>query len=288
MLNAFLVCFKYKYLVIFVKNFLIMILFPNAKINIGLDIIARRSDGFHDIETVFYPVRLCDCLEFIENNSDDDTFVTSGLDIPSDGKPNLVQKAVAKVRHKYDIPPLDIHLMKKIPTGAGLGGGSSDAAFMINALNQSFNLGMSEDERINMAAELGSDCAFFIKNKPMFATGRGEVFSETNLSDKLEIVIVKPDIAISTPLAYSKVKPQTPKFSLKESVQKPVSEWKLRVKNDFEEFLFPEFPLLGTIKQQLYDCGAVYASMTGSGSALFGIFDHEPQLSDSLEKIRIL
>lgn len=265
-----------------------MIVFPNAKINIGLDITARRSDGFHDIETVFYPVRLCDCLEFVENNSDDDTFVTSGIDIPANGKPNLVQKALSAVRRKYDIPPLDIHLMKKIPTGAGLGGGSSDAAFMINALNQSFKLEMSEDERINMAAELGSDCAFFIKNRPMFATGRGEVFSEIEIPSNLEIVIVKPDISISTPFAYSKVKPQTPKFSLKESVQKPLTQWKSLVKNDFEEFLFPEFEQLGVIKQQLYDCGAIYASMTGSGSALFAIFDHEPHLNDDLNKIRIL
>ncbi|MBR6176596.1 MAG: 4-(cytidine 5'-diphospho)-2-C-methyl-D-erythritol kinase [Bacteroidales bacterium] len=265
-----------------------MIVFPNAKINIGLDIVARRSDGFHNIETVFYPVKLCDCLEFVENNSDDDTFVTSGLNIPFDGKPNLVQKAVAKVRHKYDIPPLDIHLMKKIPTGAGLGGGSSDAAFMINALNQHFNLGMSEDERINMASELGSDCAFFIKNKPMFATGRGDVFSEIILPSNLDIVIVKPDIAISTPLAYSKVKPQKPKFSLEESMMKPIASWKQTVKNDFEEFIFPDFPLLGALKQMLYDSGAFYASMTGSGSALFGIFDGQPHLSDGLEKIRIL
>ena len=265
-----------------------MIVFPNAKINIGLDITARRSDGFHDIETVFYPVRLCDCLEFVENGSDDDTFVTSGIDIPSDGKPNLVQKALSAVRRKYDIPPLDIHLLKKIPTGAGLGGGSSDAAFMINALDQCFKLGMGEEERVALAAALGSDCAFFIKNRPMFATGRGEVFSEIDIPSDLEIVIVKPDISISTPFAYSKVKPQTPAHSLKESVQKPLSDWKMLVKNDFEEFLFPEFEQLGIIKQQLYDCGAVYASMTGSGSALFGIFDHEPRLSDVLDKIRIL
>ena len=265
-----------------------MIVFPNAKINIGLDITARRSDGFHDIETVFYPVRLCDCLEFVENYTDDDTFVTSGMEIPSDGKLNLVQKALNIIRHKYDVPPLDIHLLKKIPTGAGLGGGSSDGAFMINALDYCFHLGISEDERLAMAASLGSDCAFFIKNTPSFATGRGEVFSEISMPDNLHIVIVKPDVSISTPMAYSKVKPQTPKYSLKESVQKPVSQWKDLVKNDFEEFLFPDFPLLGEIKQQLYNSGAVYASMTGSGSALFGIFDQEPKLSEELEKIRIL
>lgn len=265
-----------------------MIVFPNAKINIGLDITARRSDGFHDIETVFYPVRLCDCLEFVESHTDVDTFVTSGIEIPSDGKPNLVQKALNIVRRKYDVPPLDIHLLKKIPTGAGLGGGSSDGAFMINALDNYFHFGIPENERLEMAASLGSDCAFFIKNTPSFATGRGEVFSEISMPDNLNIVIVKPDVSISTPMAYSKVKPQTPKYSLKESVQKPVSQWKDLVKNDFEEFLFPDFPLLGAIKQQLYENGAVYASMTGSGSALFGIFDHEPLLSEQLNKIRIL
>ncbi|MBQ3618575.1 MAG: 4-(cytidine 5'-diphospho)-2-C-methyl-D-erythritol kinase [Bacteroidales bacterium] len=265
-----------------------MIVFPNAKINIGLDITARRSDGFHDIETVFYPVRLCDCLEFVENHTDVDTFVTSGIEIPSDGKPNLVQKALNIVRRKYDVPPLDIHLLKKIPTGAGLGGGSSDGAFMINALDYYYHFGIPENERLEMAASLGSDCAFFIKNTPSFATGRGEVFSEISMPDNLNIVIVKPDVSISTPMAYSKVKPQTPKYSLKESVQKPVSQWKDLVKNDFEEFLFPDFPLLGAIKQQLYESGAVYASMTGSGSALFGIFDHEPLLSEQLNKILIL
>jgi len=199
-----------------------------------------------------------------------------------------VQKALNIVRHKYDVPPLDIHLLKKIPTGAGLGGGSSDGAFMINALDYYFHFGIPENERLEMAASLGSDCAFFIKNTPSFATGRGEVFSEISMPDNLNIVIVKPEVSISTPMAYAKVKPQTPKYSLKESVQKPVSQWKDLVKNDFEEFLFPDFPLLGAIKQQLYESGAVYASMTGSGSALFGIFDHEPLLSEQLNKIRIL
>ena len=154
-----------------------MIVFPNAKINIGLDIIARCSDGFHDIETVFYPVKLHDCLEFVENHSDKDRFETSGIEIPSNGKPNLVEKAIAKVREKHHIPHLDIHLLKKIPAGAGLGGGSADAAFMINALDCCFALKMSEEVKISIASSIGSDCAFFIKNKPSFATGRGEIFT---------------------------------------------------------------------------------------------------------------
>lgn len=265
-----------------------MIVFPNAKINIGLDITARRPDGFHNIETVFYPVQLCDCLEFVENHQDVDRFETSGIAIPSDGKPNLVQKAVAKVREKYDVPPIDIHLLKHIPSGAGLGGGSADAAFMIKALDEYFKLGMNNDLKLSMAATLGSDCAFFIKNTPSFATGRGEVFDVINLKSDLNIVLVKPDVSISTPYAYSRVKPQTPQHSLRESVLKPVSQWRQLVKNDFEKFLFPEIPQLATIKQLLYDSGAVYASMTGSGSAFFGIFDQEPVLHPELEKIRIL
>ncbi len=265
-----------------------MIVFPNAKINIGLDITARRPDGFHNIETVFYPVQLCDCLEFVENHQEVDRFETSGIAIPSDGKPNLVQKAVTKVREKYDVPPIDIHLLKHIPSGAGLGGGSADAAFMIKALDEYFKLGMNNDLKLSMAATLGSDCAFFIKNTPSFATGRGEVFDEIALKSDLNIVLVKPDVSISTPYAYSRVKPQTPQHSLRESVLKPVSQWRQLIKNDFEQFLFPEISQLATIKQLLYDSGAVYASMTGSGSAFFGIFDQEPVLHPELEKIRIL
>ena len=270
-------------------NYNTMIVFPNAKINIGLDITARRSDGFHDIETVFYPVKLHDCLEFIENHSDNDRFETSGIEIPSNGKPNLVEKAVAKVREKHHVPHLDIHLLKKIPAGAGLGGGSADAAFMINALDSCFALKMSEEEKISIAASLGSDCAFFINNRPSFATGRGEIFTQIpDLREDLKIVIIKPDIAISTPFAYSKVKPQKPLHNLKESVTKPVAQWKDLIKNDFEQFLFPEFPLFGELKQKLYRSGATYASMTGSGSALFGIFENEPELDSELQKIRIL
>ena len=265
-----------------------MIVFPNAKINIGLNITARRSDGFHDIETVFYPVELCDCLEFVENHRNTDNFETSGITIPSNGKPNLVERALAKIREKYNIPPLDIHLIKKIPAGAGLGGGSSDAAFMINALDTYFELKISIDEKTKTAASLGSDCAFFIKNTPSFASGRGDVFTETNIAKNLKIVLVKPDISISTPMAYAKVKPQTPLYNLNQSVELPVKEWKNIVKNDFEQFLFPDFPQLAQIKESLYNNGAIYASMTGSGSALFGIFDQEPNLDPELDKIRIL
>lgn len=266
-----------------------MIVYPNAKINIGLNITNKRADGFHDLETIFCPVKLSDTLEINPSADGCDHFQTLGIEIDCNGKKNLVEKALDLLREKFTVPALDIKLTKNIPTGAGLGGGSADAAFFIKAVNNEFSLGMSIREMEDMAARLGSDCAFFIENKAKFATGRGEIMTEiADIDQNLTMVIIKPEFSISTALAYSKVKPQTPKTSLMKDYTLPVSKWKGLIKNDFEEFLFPMFPDLQRYKDSLYEAGALYASMTGSGSALFGIFHNAPKLSQEIEAIRVL
>lgn len=267
-----------------------MIVFPNAKINIGLNIVNKRPDGYHDIETVFYPIDLCDCLEFVENSDGIDQLEITGAEIVCQPNDNLVIKALNILRQDFEIPALKIHLAKKIPTGAGLGGGSSDAAFMLKALNNNFNLGLTNENLTQKAATLGSDCAFFITNTPSFATGRGDIFTPINkINADIQIMAFKPKFSISTPTAYKKVKPQKPKASLTESFLLPVEKWKELIKNDFEQFLFPDYPELLDLKNRLYNCGAIYASMTGSGSAMFGIFKKGDIVLDKiLDNIRIL
>lgn len=267
-----------------------MIVFPNAKINIGLNIVNKRTDGYHDLETIFYSVDLCDCLEFVESDNGVDKLEISGMEILGSMDNNLVIKALKLLRKDYQIPPLNIYLEKKIPTGAGLGGGSSDAAFMLKALNQHFKLGLSDVDLEKKASLLGSDCAFFITGNPVFASGRGEILKPVKKIDKnFKITLFKPEFSISTPQAYKKVKPQKPNASLENSFNLSPEKWKGLIKNDFEQFLFPDFPVLSDLKIRIYNCGAVYASMTGSGSALFGIFKDDNFVLDSvLENIRIL
>jgi len=266
-----------------------MIVYPNAKINIGLNIVSKRADGFHDLETIFCPVPLRDRLEIELSEDGADHFSTLGISIDCNGKKNLVEKAVDLMRESRNVPALDIRLTKNVPTGAGLGGGSADAAFCITAVNRMLDLGLTVSEMEAMAARLGSDCAFFIDNRPKYATGRGELMTE--VPDSLagyHIAIIKPEFSISTPLAYSKVRPQKPASVLKDDYLKPVSEWKTLIKNDFEEFLFPMFPELQQYKDALYQSGALYAAMSGSGSALFGIFDSQPHLSPLIEPLRVI
>lgn len=274
----------------------------NAKINIGLNITNRRPDGFHDIETVFYPVRLADHL-FIRTaeNKDEEIFnvwssirTVGGLrdnsiqEELSKGGTNIISKALALLRENYDVPPIDIAMLKNIPVGAGLGGGSSDAAFFIKEINSFFSLGMTTDQMKELASRLGSDCAFFIDNTPKYATGRGEIMqSVPSVLDGYKIKVIKPLFNISTKEAYSKVKPQTPKTSLLEDYKRPVKEWKDYIKNDFEQFLFPEHPELQRYKDALYESGALYAAMTGSGSALYGIFEGDPVLSDEIRQLAV-
>jgi 4-diphosphocytidyl-2-C-methyl-D-erythritol kinase len=255
-----------------------MLLYPNAKINIGLDVIEKRADGYHNLETVFYPIGLCDVLDVkLSESCSDYSFSTSGIQIAGDPEENLIVKAFRLLQFDYSIPPIDITLIKQIPFGAGLGGGSADAAFMLKALNEMFELKMTSAKLQKYASKLGADCPVFIKNKPVFATGIGNVFKPIKMILKgYFLILIKPDIHVSTPEAYSFVVPQQPKNSLFESIEKPIFEWKHLIKNDFESSVFKAYPAIERIKHQLYEMGAIYASMSGSGSAVYGVFEAEP------------
>ncbi len=257
-----------------------MICFPNAKINLGLNITARRPDGYHNIETVFYPIPVKDALEIVA--ADADSFSQTGIPVDGDPADNLVIKALRLLRETYPIPPLEIHLRKAIPFGAGLGGGSADAARMLMLVNDFCGLGLPVNELERLAARIGADCPFFIRNTPVFASGTGNVFSPVNLSLKgYYICLVKPDVAVSTKEAYAMVTPAPPAISLKEIIQRPVSEWREAMVNDFEASIFPHHPAIAEIKDNLYRCGAEYAAMSGSGSSVFGLFNTPVSLKDA-------
>lgn len=259
-----------------------MISFPNAKINLGLNIVEKRADGYHNIETIFYPIGIKDALEFIETDSGDTQMSISNIQVDCDPKLNLVMKAYELLSKDYSLPKLSIYLQKNIPFGAGLGGGSSDAAFMLKMLNADFKLNLTDLQLELYAAKLGSDCPFFIMNKPVFAKGRGEEFENIHLDlGGKYLVLIKPDIFVSTKDAYANCKPYKPSLGLKEIIQRPISEWKDLMKNDFELSVFPQYPKIREIKEILYDLGAVYASMSGSGSSVFGIFESEINLSSA-------
>lgn len=257
-----------------------MICFPNAKINLGLNIVSKRPDGYHNIETIFYPIPIKDALEIVSAN-ENDFFHQTGIAIEAEPSDNLVIRALRLLREKYSIPPLEIHLMKGIPFGAGLGGGSSDAAHMLKLVNDYCSLGISSDELEEIASSLGADCPFFIHNKPVFASGTGNIFTPVKLSlEGYYIALVKPQIAVSTPEAYSRVIPSIPAVSLKEIIQKPVNQWRDLMMNDFEESVFQLFPFIGDLKKKLYNAGAAYVSMSGSGSSVFGVFTEPTQLKE--------
>ncbi len=261
-----------------------MICFPNAKINLGLNIVSKRTDGYHNLETVFYPIGVKDALEVIERKEAEDILVQSGIEVDAPSCDNLVMKAVRLLRQNYDFPPIEVHLLKKIPFGAGLGGGSADAAFMLKLLNQKFGLKISDNELIPMAAKLGADCPFFIYNRPAYATGIGEIMESIDFSlSGYTFVLVKPDVFVSTKEAFSKIVPTPTRITAKEIVAKPVCEWKGLLKNDFEESVFAIHPKIGEIKEKLYTLGAEYASMSGSGSSVFGLFRSDVDLSSNFE-----
>jgi len=262
-----------------------MLLFPNAKINLGLNVVERRTDGYHNIETVFYPIGLSDVLEVNPSETCTDySFSSSGISLPGDPEDNLIVKAYHLLRFEYQIPPVDILLCKQIPLGAGLGGGSSDAAFMLKSLNELFELKITKKKLEGLAAKLGADCPVFIRNKAVFASGIGNVFKPVKLSLKgYYLLLVKPDIHVSTPEAYSLVDPQKPALSLLELIQKPISEWRGEIKNDFEKSVFTNHPEIEVIKNKLYDMGALYASMSGSGSSVYGIFDIMPEKTEAFD-----
>ena len=251
-----------------------MIIFPNAKVNFGLNIISKRADGFHNIESVFVPVEIKDALEFIHSESLE--FTTSGLTIPGNSNDNLILKAYKLIKSKYEIPFLKIHLHKVIPMGAGLGGGSADAAFFLNGLNNYFKLNIPENELLQFASQLGSDCAFFIKNNISLATEKGEILNPISLDlSSYKICIIHPGIHVNTAWAYSKIIPKSPQKSVSEILKQPIETWKNELINDFEKPVFENHPEIELLKNEFYKNGAIYASMSGSGSAVFGIFKNE-------------
>ena len=257
-----------------------MICFPNCKINLGLFVTEKRPDGYHNIETVFYPVPLCDILEVVKSNKKNE-FTVSGNKIPGNKESNLCLKAYNILQKKFKLPPVKIHLHKVIPTGAGLGGGSSDAAFMIKLLNDLFSINMNVAQMQEIAGNIGSDCAFFIENKSVFATNKGDVFNKLKLDlSSYHILLVKPDIHISTPEAYSYIKPKKSSFLLTNINVAKISEWEKFIKNDFEDVVFKKFPEIKMIKEKMYQLGAVYASMSGSGSSVYGIFEKAVDTKD--------
>lgn len=258
-----------------------MITFPNAKINLGLNIVSKREDGYHNLETVFYPIAIKDALEVIVSKDGQDSFSEAGIKVDSLPENNLVLKSLRVMREYYNIPPVEIHLLKTIPFGAGIGGGSADASFMLKLLNSKFELGASDRQLASIAKLLGADCPFFIYNKPLFASGIGEVFEEIEIDLKrFWFVLIKPDIHVSTKEAFALVKPTQPEISLKEIIQKPIGQWEYLMHNDFENSIFPQYPEIEKIKHQLYDLNAIYASMSGSGSSVYGIFEKEVDLKD--------
>lgn len=265
-----------------------MITFPNAKINIGLNIIEKRPDHFHNIESVFYPIQLRDALEVIQNlekSSTDIVFTSSGIEIPGNSQDNLCCKAYRLIRNDYNVPPVKIHLLKHIPIGAGLGGGSADAAFFIKLLNEQFELGISWGEMHHYARQLGSDCSFFISNKPVFAEKKGDTYESINLNlSNYFIALVYPNIHVNTSTAYSLVTPVKSTRSLEEDILNlPIEEWKHCIHNDFEKSVFTSHPQLKTIKEKLYQHGALYASMSGSGSSIYGLFKEPTNLKAQFE-----
>ncbi|MBN2668647.1 MAG: 4-(cytidine 5'-diphospho)-2-C-methyl-D-erythritol kinase [Bacteroidales bacterium] len=256
-----------------------MLYFSNAKINIGLNVVAKRTDGYHNLESVFYPIPLQDALEFVPAKKTQIT--NSGISIDCDDDDNLILRAFRCLQKDFQLPELAFHIFKKIPFGAGLGGGSSNAAATLLALNEYFELKISTEKLIEYATKIGSDCAFFIENKPALATGKGDILSlcKIELSDYF-LLLIRPDFGVSTPLAYSKLKPRKPDHALNELIQNDIVNWKTTVKNDFENAVFEMHPVLASIKNSMYEKGAVYAAMSGSGSAIYGLFKDEVKNTD--------
>jgi len=265
-----------------------MILFPNAKINLGLHVLSKREDNFHNLETLMHPVGLCDILEFMPSPETKTVLKLSGIPVSGEIEDNLVYKAYLLLKDKYQLPPLKIHLHKVIPSGAGLGGGSSDAAFMLTGLNRMFDLQISLEGLQAYSSLLGSDCSFFIENIPALATGRGEVLKPAKdfLKD-YNLLLFFPEFAVSTAEAYRGIVPDPDKPGLESILSSDISEWRKHLKNDFEKTVFEKYPALGEMKDKLYESGAVYASMSGSGSALYGLYKKTSAIPLDLQKFLI-
>jgi len=255
-----------------------MLKFANAKINIGLHVTKKRGDGYHELETVFYPVKLYDAVELVSSEELALTIWNSTLDADDE---NLCLKAFHLLAQDFHLEPIQIHLLKNIPIGAGLGGGSSDASATLLLLNEYFNLDLDVEQLKKYAAKLGADCPFFIENKPVYGEGTGTELSPISLDlSQYKIVIVKPEIHISTKEAYENVIPQAPEINLKDAIKLPIQEWKYLINNNFELALFDKYPQIADIKTKLYEKGAIYASMSGSGSAVFGVFSQTESLDE--------
>lgn len=256
-----------------------MIRKANCKINIGLDVLRRRPDGYHDLETVMLPLReLYDELTVERTHEEGCHFSQRGIVVDCPAEQNICLKAFRLMQSRYGVDGVQILLDKRVPFGAGLGGGSADGTMTLLALNELFGLHLSEEELIVLAAELGSDTAFFVRNSPQLCTGRGVEMEPIDLGmlNGLWLLLVKPDEGVSTREAYAGVRPAEPERSLRERLMAPITAWQGAVKNDFEPSVFAAYPRLQTIKEQLLECGACYAAMSGSGSTLFGLFDREP------------
>ena len=258
--------------------------FPCAKINLGLNVVSRRPDGYHNLETVFYPVDVHDELEVEESNVQGCQLIVKGVQDICEPSQNLVVKAYNIIRNDFDIPGVKATLTQRRPMHAGMGGGSSDAAYMIRALNELFEIGLTTEQMCSYASRLGADCAFFINPTPSYAEGIGDKLSNCSL-DSVKgkyLALVKPNVAVSTKEAYAGITPNIPQKRCKDVICQPISTWRENLKNDFEDSVFLRLPVLAQLKQEMYESGAVYAAMSGSGSTIFGIFDEEP--SDSKSK----
>lgn len=264
-----------------------MITFPIAKINLGLNVVERRPDGYHNLETVFYPVPIKDALEVTLMDSSfpspyDCDLKVSNITIDGDEQRNLVVRAYQLLKQDFpELPRIHAHLFKSIPTQAGMGGGSSNCAYMIMLLNDMFSLGLTQQQMIDYAARLGADCAYFILSSPAYAEGIGEKLQPVSVDlSNYWIAVVRPDIPVSTREAFSLIRPHHPQKNCRDIVLQPVETWRNELLNDFEESVFSLHPEIGAIKQRLYDLGAVYAQMTGSGSAVFGLYREEIKISE--------
>ncbi len=256
-----------------------MISFANAKINLGLFITEKRSDGFHNLESIFLPVNVADALEIIPTDHDAFSFQSVGNEIAGNTDDNLCVKAYHLLKKDFDIPGIKSCLLKNIPIGAGLGGGSSDGVQMLKALNEVFELKISEEQLLEYASQLGSDCPFFVRNQPAFVSGRGDVMEQINIDlSGVHVVVVHPGVHVSTKDAYSMIKPSNPTFDLRTISTLARKDWQQKITNDFEAPMIAKFPVIGEIKNALIDNGAFYASMSGSGSAVYGFFEEEKQL----------
>jgi len=256
-----------------------MVSFPHCKINLGLHVLSKRSDGYHNIETCFYPVPRTDILEII--SSKEFSFTSSGIKIDGDTDSNLCVKAFQLLQQEFGIGEAKIHLHKIIPMGAGLGGGSADAAYTLLLANDIFNLQLTKTELKNFAAQIGSDCAFFIEDQPMIGSGRGEILTPTSVSLKnYFLVLVKPNVHVSTADAYAGIIPKQTEKSIQEILKLPIQEWKEKLTNDFEETIFKKHSIIKEVKEKLYSLGAMHASMSGSGASVFGIFENAVDLKN--------